>query len=76
MPLTNDNLHDVIFSVVRRQPNIEEQARLSMIAEAAEGLCASIMVNSKPSEDQIAALRHVREALMNAISAVILKGAV
>jgi hypothetical protein len=73
MPVTKDNLHDVISS---HNPDIEQMARMAIIREAAEEFAATILVNTPNCADQQAALRHVREALMTANSAVILRGAV
>jgi hypothetical protein len=73
MPVTLDNLEDVFTY----HPPSEEQAQAYVqIREAAKNMAKTILLNTKPSADQQAALRQVREATQMANACVALRGAV
>jgi hypothetical protein len=69
--VTLENVHDV-FS--HQRPDSDGVARISQIRESAESFAKAILANSPSCADQSAALRHVREAMMNANAAIVLGG--
>lgn len=71
MPVTKDNLHDVISY---HAPDAEQISRIGMIREATEELASAILVNCPPCADQQAAIRLAREAMMTANAATRGKG--
>jgi hypothetical protein len=73
MPVTLENLHDVITYA---RPDANAVARITAVREASENLARAILLNTPACADQQAAIRHVREALMTANAAIVLKGIV
>lgn len=53
-----------------------QREQMERIREKAKELAAAILDNTPPCADQSAAIRHVREALMTANTAIALKGAI
>lgn len=73
MPVTLDNVHDVIKHHTPTQNGID---KITLIREASEDLIAAILANTRACADQQAAIRHVREAMMTANAAIVLDGLV
>lgn len=73
MPLTKDNIHEV---VTYHAPDADQIASISNIRAAAETMLEAIVLNCPPCADTTAATRKVREAMMTANAAIVLKGVV
>jgi len=69
--ISESNLQDV-FSYHR--PDLTQLECIAAIRTAATDFAAVIIANAPTCADQQAALRHVREALMTANAAVVLRG--
>lgn len=73
MPITKDNIHEV---VTHHLLDAKQLASISNIRVAAETMLEVIVLNCPLCEDTTAACRKVREAMMTASAAVVLKGLV
>jgi hypothetical protein len=73
MPVTLENLHDVI---TYHQPTEQEIEMIGKIRNASENLCDTILRCTPTCGDQTAAIRKVREAMMTANAAVVLRDTV
>lgn len=73
MSVTLMNLDDVFRY---RPPKGEDVERYSAIREAGKQLALVILEQTLPCDDQQAALRHVREAVMTANAAIAINGTV
>jgi hypothetical protein len=56
------------------QPDAEQVQQIQMIREAAAGFAQVIKDNTPGCPDQSAAIRHVRDAMMTANAAIVLRG--
>ena len=52
-------------------PDEEGIARITMVREATQNLIEAITDNCPPSSDRSAAIRHARDAMMNACAAIV-----
>lgn len=73
MPVTKDNIVDVF---TYHAPTEEQIVHLGLVREAGRNLALAILATTPVCADQQAAIRHVREAVMTANAAIVLKGAV
>ena len=73
MPVTLDNVHDVVSY---HQPNQDQVDKIAFIRREAESFITAIIVSTPVCGDQQAAIRHVRDAMMSANAAIVLNGAV
>jgi hypothetical protein len=73
MPVTKENLHDVISYHAPDQAGLDA---IQKIRDATEALISTILENAPSSADQNAAVRKAREAMMTANAAIVLKGEV
>lgn len=73
MPLDLKNLNDVVRY---HAPDNDQITKISNIRIAAEEMLREIMTNCPPCADTTAACRKVREAMMTANAAIVLKGMV
>lgn len=73
MPLTKDNIDEVIRY---HAPTPLQNAQIGEIRAAGVIMLKAIMEHCPPCADTTAACRKVREAMMTANAAIVLKGAV
>lgn len=73
MPVTLENLHDVVSY---HAPDADGRAHIEKIRVAAEKFMRTILTSTPACADQAAALRLAREAMMTANAAVALGGKV
>ena len=73
MPVTKENLRDVF---TYHAPTELQVAQLQAVRDAGYNLAAAILEHCPPCADQQAAIRLVREAVMTANAAIVLRGAV
>lgn len=69
-------LEDVDDLVTYHAPDADEIARISVLRRGAANFIKDILTCAPASADQTAAIRKVREALMTANAAIVLRGRV
>ena len=70
MPFTYDEIADLF---TYHAPNTEQQARYESLRDAARVLALIIITNTKPSADQTASIRLLRECVMTANASIALE---
>lgn len=69
--VTAENVKNIVSY---HQPTGQEIDRISAIREATERMITTILLYVPDCADRSAAIRHVREAMMTAIAAIVLGG--
>lgn len=70
LPLDNDDI-DHLFTY--HAPKDDQPMRYQNIREAAKTFAKVLLANTKPSADQSAAIRHLRESVMTANASIALE---
>jgi hypothetical protein len=70
MPFTPEEIQDIF---TYHAPRGDQQARYQAIREAAGKFALILVANTKPSADQTAAIRLLREAVMTANASIALE---
>jgi hypothetical protein len=70
MPFTPEEIRDIF---TYHAPHGDQQARYQAIREAAGKFALILVANTKPSADQTAAIRLLREAVMTANASIALE---